>query len=139
MDFMPYRTAPFFLALAVCGAMAAPALAAPPNITGMWVKEAKADGPDGDAKVAIPFTAEAKAAQAKDRAITNKAGKTLADDITMTDPKIHTQPYTITYRYTRLAKDEPLMEYFCEVEPEALASLTAAETAADSGAKRAAK
>jgi hypothetical protein len=245
---MTLRTAPFFLALAVSGAMAAPVLAADPNLTGMWVKEAKgADAPTdafGDGRPNIPYTAEAKAAAARDRAITSKAGlltssghtkclppgmpsmmqppfgleflqtpgritilaevsnmprtiymdakshpdnldpgwnghsighwekdvlvidtvafngrslnvsdqmhmvehihleaggKTLVDAITMTDPKTYTAPYTLTYRYTRLGKDEPLMEYFCEVEPEALDALTAAEKAADSAPKQAAK
>jgi hypothetical protein len=69
----------------------------------------------------------------------DNAGKTLVDEITMDDPQTYTKPYTVTYRYTKLAPTEPLMEYYCEVEPAALAALTAAEKAADAGTAQAAK
>ena len=69
----------------------------------------------------------------------DNGGKTLVDEITMDDPVTYTKPYTLTYRYTKLARSEPLMEYYCEVVPESLAALTAAEKAADAGTAQAAK
>lgn len=241
---MRYCIAPSLVALVAAAACITPAVAAPPSLTGMYVKEAIPDGAPPDHAAPPPLTPAARAAQARERAILGKAGlltsmahtkclppgmpgmmqppfglefiespgritviaevsnmprtiymnlkthpdgvdpgwnghsigrwegstlvvdtvgfngrtlnvsdkmhmvekirldnagKTLVDEITMDDPATYTKPYTITYRYTKLAQTEPLMEYYCEVLPDALAAVTAAEAAVDGGTAQASK
>jgi hypothetical protein len=241
---MRYCIAPLLAALVLSAAVVAPALAAPPSLTGMYVKEAIPDNAPKVRTDPAPLTPAARAAQTRDRNILaasglvtsiahtkclppgmpdmmqppfglefiespgrvtviaevsnmprtiymdmkthpegidpgwnghsighwegqslivdtigfngrtpnvsekmhmienislDNGGKTLVDQITMDDPLTYTKPYTITYRYTKLAQSEPLMEYYCEVLPEALAALTAAEKAADATTAQAAK
>ena len=56
----------------------------------------------------------------------------LVDDMTLDDPNIYTQPYTITTRYRRAEGQEAneLQEYACEIDPNNLFAFLAEQKAA---------
>jgi Raf kinase inhibitor-like YbhB/YbcL family protein len=56
----------------------------------------------------------------------------LVDELTMDDPNIYTQPYTITTRYKRAVGQEAseLQEYVCEIDPNNLFAYEAEQKAA---------
>ena len=57
---------------------------------------------------------------------------TLVDEMTLDDPNIYTQPYTLTTRYRRAVGQEAneLQEYDCEVDPNNLFAYLAEQKAA---------
>lgn len=55
-----------------------------------------------------------------ERMFLRDAGKTLIDEVTVTDPKTLTRPWTVTLKYSRMPEDTERYEAVCEPDLEAL-------------------